>query len=159
MAVSSNTTQNVSLQTCQSVILLFLFVGLPIHCDHYWSVVPLHLSSNHFWFSHQSSLAVTSKGTYQRSWRNLVRNVREICLQVSIFILQRSLTCKMLRHGTAGFTSPPKEVVLRIFIALKIYLPRPSLNPRTLGPVVSTIITRPSRASHLSCSKFLLMLS
>jgi hypothetical protein len=24
-----------------------------------------------------------------------------------------------LRHGTDGFTSPPKEVVLRIFIALK----------------------------------------
>jgi hypothetical protein len=26
---------------------------------------------------------------------------------------------KILRHGADGFTSPPKEVVLRIFIALK----------------------------------------
>jgi hypothetical protein len=26
---------------------------------------------------------------------------------------------KILQHGTGGFTSPPKKVVLRIFIALK----------------------------------------
>jgi hypothetical protein len=33
---------------------------------------------------------------------------------------KRSLTFrKMLRHGTSGFTSHPKEGVLRIFIALK----------------------------------------
>jgi hypothetical protein len=39
------------------------------------------------------------------------------------------------RHGTDDFISPPREVVLRIFIALK----NPSLNPRTLGPVASTL--------------------
>jgi hypothetical protein len=34
--------------------------------------------------------------------------------------LNGSLTCrKVLRHGTSGFTSHPKEGVLRIFIALK----------------------------------------
>ena len=36
-----------------------------------------------------------------------------------------------LRHGTDGFTSPPKEGVLRIFFALKIRRLRPDLNPRT----------------------------
>jgi hypothetical protein len=37
-----------------------------------------------------------------------------------------------LRHATDGFTSPPKEGVLRIFFApLKIRRPRPGLNPRT----------------------------
>ena len=36
-----------------------------------------------------------------------------------------------LRHGTDGFTSPPKEGVLRIFFALKIWRLRPGLNPRT----------------------------
>ena len=36
-----------------------------------------------------------------------------------------------LRHGTDGFTSPPKEGVLRIFFALKIRRLRPGLNPRT----------------------------
>jgi hypothetical protein len=34
--------------------------------------------------------------------------------------LKESLRCrKFLRHGTAGFTSHPKEDVLRIFVALK----------------------------------------
>ena len=36
-----------------------------------------------------------------------------------------------LRHGTDGFTSPPKEGVLRIFSPLKIRRLRPGLNPRT----------------------------
>jgi hypothetical protein len=32
------------------------------------------------------------------------------------------LTCrKILRHGANGFTSPPKEDVLRIFIAVKYF--------------------------------------
>jgi hypothetical protein len=34
-----------------------------------------------------------------------------------------------LRHGTDGFTSPPKEVVLRIFSPWKIRRLRPGLNP------------------------------
>jgi hypothetical protein len=50
----------------------------------------------------------------------------------------------LLRHGTDGFTSPPNEVVLRIFITLK----NPSgSNPRTLGPVASTLTTRPPRST------------
>jgi hypothetical protein len=36
-----------------------------------------------------------------------------------------------LRHGTDGFTSSPKEGVLRIFSPLKIRRLRPGLNPRT----------------------------
>jgi len=35
-----------------------------------------------------------------------------------------------LRHGTDGFTSPPKEDVLRIFLPLKFLRVRPGLNPR-----------------------------
>jgi hypothetical protein len=38
-----------------------------------------------------------------------------------------------LRHGTDGFTSPPKEGVLRIFSPLK------PLNPRTWVPKASTL--------------------
>ena len=38
-----------------------------------------------------------------------------------------------LRHGTDGFTSPPKEGVLRIFFALKIRRLRPGLNFTNLG--------------------------
>jgi hypothetical protein len=33
------------------------------------------------------------------------------------------------------------------FITLKIHRPRPGLNPRTLGPVASTLTTRPPRAT------------
>jgi hypothetical protein len=57
-----------------------------------------------------------------------------------------SLTChKVLRHGASGFTSHPKEGVLRIFIALKNPSPRPGLNPRPLGPVASKLTTTPPR--------------
>jgi hypothetical protein len=45
-----------------------------------------------------------------------------------------------LRHGTDGFTSPPKEGVLRIFPPLKIRRLRPGLNPRTWVPKASTLL-------------------
>ena len=44
-----------------------------------------------------------------------------------------------LRHGTDGFTSHPKEGVLRIFSPLKIRWLRPGLNPRTWVPEASTL--------------------
>ena len=44
-----------------------------------------------------------------------------------------------LRHGTDGFTSPPKEGVLRIFSTLKIPRLRPGLNPRTWVLKASTL--------------------
>jgi hypothetical protein len=72
---------------------------------------------------------------------------------------QGSLTCrKILRHGADGFTPPPKEVVLRISIALeKIHLPGPGLIPRTLGPMTSTIATRPPRTTTLPSIQYLCM--
>ena len=47
-----------------------------------------------------------------------------------------------LRHG---FTSPPKECVLRIFSPLKIRRLRPGLNPRTWVPKASTLTPRPPK--------------
>ena len=44
-----------------------------------------------------------------------------------------------LQHGTHGFTSLPKEGVLRIFSPLKIWRLRPGLNPRTWVPKASTL--------------------
>ena len=44
-----------------------------------------------------------------------------------------------LRHGTDGFSSPPKEGLLRIFSPLKIRRLRPGLNPRTWVPKASTL--------------------
>ena len=64
---------------------------------------------------------------------NFARNAR---LPLSI---QESFTCTNLRHGTDGFTSPPKDGVLRIFSPWKIRLLRPGLNPRTWVPKASTL--------------------
>ena len=44
-----------------------------------------------------------------------------------------------VRHGTDGFTSPPKEGVLRIFSPLKIRRFRSGLNPRTWVLKASTL--------------------
>ena len=44
-----------------------------------------------------------------------------------------------VRHGTDGFTSPPREGVLRIFFALKNRRLRPGLNPRTWKMKASTL--------------------
>jgi len=49
------------------------------------------------------------------------------------------LHAENLRRGTDGFTSPPKEGVLRIFSPLKIRRLRPGLNPRTWVPKASTL--------------------
>jgi hypothetical protein len=57
-----------------------------------------------------------------------------------------------LRHGADGFTSPPKEGMLRIFFARKIRRLQPGLNPRTRVPEASMLTTRPVKPtlSHLT---------
>jgi hypothetical protein len=68
-----------------------------------------------------------------------------------------SLTCReILQHGTSGFTSHPKEGVLRIFIALKNPSPWPGSNPQPLGPVAITLtITLPRRLhSHIHLERY-----
>jgi hypothetical protein len=55
------------------------------------------------------------------------------------YLFHAAGTCrKMLRHGTASFTSPPKEVVLRIVIALRNPSSSPGFEPANLGPMAST---------------------
>jgi hypothetical protein len=49
-----------------------------------------------------------------------VRNMAaEFCLRASFHARRVLLNAVNLRHGTDGFTSPPKEVVLRILSPLK----------------------------------------
>ena len=69
---------------------------------------------------------------------------REMFQQISsrIRLLRNSrdlLHAANLRHGTDGFTSPPKEGVLRIFSPLKIRWLRPGFNPRTWVPKASML--------------------
>jgi hypothetical protein len=72
---------------------------------------------------HQSSLAVLPAETSGESGRNGRRS--ENFAYQYLRYLKGSLTChKILRHGTSGFTSHPKEGVLRICTAFKNRLDR-----------------------------------
>jgi hypothetical protein len=94
--------------------------------------------------AHQSSLAVLPAETSGASKRNERRSENFSYRYVKY--LKGSSTClKILRHVTSGFTSHPKEGVLRIFIAFKSLSPRPGLNLRPLGPVASTLTTTPPK--------------
>ena len=80
------------------------------------------------------------ESTQRRKVELWERNVREFCLNANFHVTFRDLLHAVkIRHGTDGFTSPPKEGVLRIFFALKIRRLRPSANPRTWVPKGSTL--------------------
>jgi len=68
-------------------------------------------------FRHQASPRVSPRESTQRRKVELwARNVREFCLNADLHVTFRDLLHAVkLRHGTDGFTSPPKEGVLRIF--------------------------------------------
>jgi hypothetical protein len=62
---------------------------------------------------------------------------------------QESLTRrKILRHRADGFTSPPKEVTLRIFSHHKSIVLGRVWTPRTLSPMAGTITTRLPRTTN-----------
>jgi len=68
-------------------------------------------------FRHQASPRVSPRESIQ--WRKVelwARNVREFCLNADFHVIFKDiLHAVKLRRGTDGFTSPPKEGVLRIF--------------------------------------------
>jgi hypothetical protein len=87
-------------------------------------------------FVHQSSLAILPAVICYQAGGTGDDN-DEFCLAKCFCShLQWFFTCrKILRYGADGFTSPQKEGVLRIFIALKSLPHLPGLNPKTLGPM------------------------
>jgi hypothetical protein len=128
-----------------------------LNCGHqraYWSSAGWYVSVEPWWWWRR--LGITPDSFNRAPWQSChqrcleqvggmdegMRILRIQCL----WYLNWSLTCrKILWHGTSGFTSHPKEDVLRIFIALKNPSPRPGLNTRPLGPVASTLTTTPPR--------------
>jgi hypothetical protein len=66
----------------------------------------------------------------------------ELAKEMMHFALRNICFIRWRTWGGEIFTSPPKEGVLRFFYRLW-----PGLNPRTLGPVASTLITRPPRTT------------
>jgi len=100
---------------------------------HPWRWCRLEITPD--WPISLAVLPAETSGASRRNWRR-----SENFAYQYLKYLKGSLTCrKILRHGTSGFTSHPKEGVLRIFIALKNPSPLPGLNPRPLGPVASTL--------------------
>ena len=64
----------------------------------------------------------------------------KFCLNIEFHVTFRDLLHAVKpRHGTDGFTPPPKEGVLRVFFALKIRRLRPGANPRTWVPKANTL--------------------
>ena len=93
-------------------------------------------------------------------WNYVGRNGRWILPEIPDFhVAFRHLlhAVNNLRHGTDGFTSSPKEGVLRIFSSWKIRRLRPGLNPRTWVPKASTLPL--DHRSRLSSSHFLQKIS
>jgi hypothetical protein len=79
----------------------------------WWAMVMTTSAGYNPWLVHQSSLAVLPAETSGASRRNGRRS--ENFAYQYLKYLKESLTChKILRHGTSGFTSHPKEGVLRI---------------------------------------------
>ena len=73
------------------------------------------------------------------------RNVREFCLNAAFYVTFRDLlhTVK-LRHGTDGFTSPPKEGALRI-IRPKNPTASAGCEPANLGTKGQHVTSRPPK--------------
>jgi hypothetical protein len=58
---------------------------LPLHRDHFWSIVRPHLVYNHSWFVHQSSLdKLPAEAASTEAWRKMAA---EFCLRSISFIL------------------------------------------------------------------------
>jgi hypothetical protein len=103
-----------------------------------------HLSPNHSWYTHHSSLAVTSRHLVAKQER-----LGEKCpwmLPISIsFMLYGSLTCLTTICRRLYICS--ESSATNVF---KLHRPLPGLNLRTLGTVSSSIMTRPQRTTRLS---------
>jgi hypothetical protein len=108
----------------------------PCYFEHFLICCAPHLGSNIFRLIHETSLLwLQQRHLVVKREETGWEMVAELCLSVSPFYLKGSLTLvtyrRILRHGANGFTFPPKQVLLRIFIALKNI----SLSVANLGSV------------------------
>ena len=95
----------------------------------------------------------------ERSWHRKVEFWARNCpVTLPKFQLPRKfrdlLHAANLRHETDGFTSPPKECVLRIFSPLKILTAQAEFEPVNLGTKASTLpLDHRSRVASISIVK------
>jgi hypothetical protein len=101
---------------CPKQVLIFMFIfSYALQIFKAYFTIWVRRSN----FRHQASPRVSPrKSTHRRKVELWERNVREFCLNADLNVTFRDLLHAVkLRHGTDGFTSPPKEGVLRIFWA------------------------------------------
>jgi hypothetical protein len=111
--------------------ILGTFLGVDCHC------FPPPLDVPTFSASRPTTRETPSSVRWNSSW---ARNIPTISSTIQLPPKCRDLLhAANLRHGTDGFTSPPKEGVFRIFSPLKIRRLRPGLNPRTWVPKANTL--------------------
>jgi hypothetical protein len=113
-----------------------IFQSAPCNCDNLPTYSASRLSSNHSRLIHQSFLLWLQKkylvAKRGETWREFPWIFATGGYIFSYFL--DSLTCrKIFRHEADGFTSLPKEVLLRIFIALKNPFPPAGAEPVNLG--------------------------
>jgi hypothetical protein len=126
------------LRTAESTGLLFIPVWFAIWTMVWWHWLWLTPNSpTRTLWQPEVLLAILSAET---SLERLGERAKEVPWD-----FRRSFTCRKILHGTSGFTSHPKEGVLRIFIALKNPSPWSGSNPLPLGPVASTLTTTPPK--------------
>ena len=94
--------------------LSYVIVYTTTHCSLKTYCAILVRRSN---FRHQASPRVSPcESTQRRKVELWARNVQKLCLNADLHVTFRDrLHAVKLRHRTDGFTSPPKEGVLRIF--------------------------------------------
>ena len=118
--------------------------------SRWYSIVLLHLTWRPLLYMSQHYLLLLLCFTtlfnilgHQRRFRHWAWKVRQILLRGSNFGLRFFLRAVNARHGTHGFTSLPKEVIVRIFTLWKNPSTPVGTNPRTSGPDSSIITTGP----------------
>jgi hypothetical protein len=87
-----------------------------------------------------------SESTQRRKVELRARNVQEFCLNDNIHVTFKDpLHAARLRHGTDGFTSNPKEGVLRIFFCPKNPTAMAGFEPANLGTKGQHATSRPPK--------------
>ena len=110
--------------------ILRMHYSLKAYCTR-----PISILTSHFCCQMSLRVSHDTRAPSSERWNYLwARNLTgRFCLEMLTYTIHSKVLFHAvnLRHGTDGFTSPPKEGVLRIFSPLKIRLLRLGLNPRT----------------------------
>jgi hypothetical protein len=96
-------------------VCVYLFIQLHTAAFEAYCAILVRRSN----FRHQASPRVSLRESTQRRKVELwAKNVRKFCLSVDFHVTFRDLLHAVKRrHGTDGFTLPPKEGVMRIFFS------------------------------------------